>query len=191
MTYQPEQPARHLWRKLGATLACLLWLAGFEIVPGVHQAFHETWGAHHHAGELVGASSDRDHRHAGPKAEPGRRHHVPAGLDSHHASDASHGHDHATGHDHDHAVKTAEAVPDLFGSEPSKATFASRSDQHGAHALAHRSVVALATPDAWPHAAITLVVSAEFGSDLDGRFVDRAPTTNRARGPPASDSTSV
>ncbi len=179
MTYRPEQPARHLWRKLGATLACLLWLAGFEVVPGVHQAFHDAWGAHQHVGESSASSK------AAARSE--RRHHVPVGV----SSDHGHGHAHGPGHDHSHAVETTSASAASFSWDAQPTSLASRSDRHGAHALAHRGIVALATPDAWPHCASASIGSADLQRDPQVRALDRAPTTNRARGPPTLDLVSV
>lgn len=181
MTYRPEQPARHLWRKLGATLACLLWLAGFEVVPGVHQAFHDAWGAHQHEGAPSGATKS---------TARARQHHVPAGLGSGHAHDGVTGHAHGGDGDHTHSAEGTSGIAARFSWDSQLASLASRSDRHGAHALAHRGVVALATPDAWPHCASASIASADLRGEPDGLIIDRAPTTNRARGPPF-DSTSV
>jgi hypothetical protein len=124
-----------------ALALCLLWLAGFEVLPWMHVAMHEHVGPHHHdaSGAMVldserepaehqHAADDDDHdgdvdEHAADHDD--HDHDVDAEVDEHGAP--VHKHDHPAQDPHDGAARLAAALA------------------HGQHSLAHHGV-AVPTP---------------------------------------------
>jgi hypothetical protein len=148
---RPQTRRRHL-----AALACLLWCAGVELLPGVHLALHDRLTAH---------------RHDAGDAPAGDELVARVYLDAH-------VHD---GLVHRHGPGAPDPGPSRRGlHDPSHPS----GPPHGEHSLAHRSLALLAAPPAVvtplpvdhrpiavTHAAAELVASAP-------------PPERAARGPP-------
>jgi hypothetical protein len=96
-----------------ALAACVLWLAGVEVMPALHEALHDQLAPHRHDnGSIVTVSfADTTHRHpdgsihfVAPKTRPAGK--APRDNRSH----ATNGADHADGLAH-HAAALAPAPP--------------------------------------------------------------------------------
>lgn len=99
-----------------ALIACLLWIASFEVLPWMHIALHEHVGAHHHD---AGGSIVRD------EADPRSR-----GL-------ADEGEDDADRHEHEGHPGRSDA--DRIARVANALT-------HGRHSLAHHDIAIYAPP---------------------------------------------
>ena len=124
-------------RRTMALVACVLWLAGFEVLPWMHIAFHDHIGPHHHdaSGAIVRDDSvahheDDDHEvdeHVADALQTDRAANdddLDAEVDEH-CAPIQHGpHDTSTHGDHaaDDQVRLANALT------------------HGQHSLAHHDV---------------------------------------------------
>ncbi len=97
----------------------------------------------------------------------------------HHAGDA-HEHDHGHGAEdkHGHWAPEVPADPPRDGAGRSR-------DDHGAHALAHRSLAAAPTPPPWPPVAEAAVTRHAHAAALTQLVSTRTPQREHARGPPA------
>ncbi|HLU66663.1 MAG TPA: hypothetical protein VKZ63_10330 [Kofleriaceae bacterium] len=94
-------------RAAAAWLALAIWIAGFELAPGLHVALHALWDHHAHgAGGAVRVERSRRARDqlADERAgrDRGRGDHGRDRARHPHAAGPGHVHDHARGGDHDH-----------------------------------------------------------------------------------------
>lgn len=158
----PERADR---RRAAATLAALLWVLGFELLPNAHLLLHAHLAPHSHghdagAAPIVTRSPAVGGGHAG----------------------AVHTHDDGTVHSHD-----PDQPPDAGALRPGLdlRPYAPDPIGHGAHSLAHRDLasheppppVVAPTAVLGPALAVAALAAAEPRS--------RRPATSRARGPPA------
>ncbi len=105
-------------RRLGALMAVLLWLVGFEVAPQLHRWLHGSLGHHHHTGSLAsthGAESEPGHRHP---ASPAHHHSAPLHAA---AAPTSPGHLHAPPESH-HQHLAAELEPPAGHAHPAEPT---------------------------------------------------------------------
>jgi hypothetical protein len=170
-------PGQPQFRRLHALLLCVLWVAGFEVGPGLHVAAHD-WLEHHHHGSSshVEVAEREEHGHDG------------------HGHGHGHGHDgHGHGHGHEgdwHEVEV-EFVEPLLGStdllaETGRDAVVRCADDfgHGAHSLAHRAVAAFPASPPWPSVAVASWVPLTRAERSVDVIRSRAPRCARARGPP-------
>jgi hypothetical protein len=165
-----------------ALIACVLWIAGFEVLPWMHLATHGHVGAHHHGenGETIFDAGPADHHHHDDDDhdaevdEHGVRHDdMDAEIDEHahdaelaHAAAHHHDDDDETPHD-DAETRLAEALG------------------HGRHSLAHHDI-AITTPP--PFLTSPLPVDRRPTFLLEQTSIDPisfSPGRAVARGPPA------
>jgi len=146
---------------IGPVLACLLWLAGFEVLPTVHMAFHDDFGAHQHGVE---------HESLGHRPHEHEHEHEHEHGEAHHAHTLHH-HDHGLAHEHgddDHHDEDSEAP-----------------DRHGENSLAHRHLAAehsLPTIPPVPQALVSR--DRVFERAVESLHFDNRQRAERARGPP-------
>lgn len=164
MTLVRADRARESRRRRWALGACLLWVLGFELGPGLHVALHHRLEAHSHEGE----------------------HDKVAGAHHH----AAHDHDHDPhGHDHPHGSThrpdyEAEAESDDAADDDRAAVRAHERYRHGRHSLAHRGLAVTDPPPCEPCLpSAPLQRLLRFGPPPGGP-TDRRPVRARARGPP-------
>jgi hypothetical protein len=149
------QPAkRHFaW---GSLLASLLWLGGFEVLPMVHMAFHDAFGAHQH-----GVRRD-SHAH-----------------EDHHDGHAHHHHDHGHHHD-DHGYARDHGKQDDPGHDDGDTPA-----HHGDNSLAHRHLAAEHSLPEIPPVPHPLVVRDRvFERAIESVYLEGQRVVSRARGPP-------
>ena len=140
-----------------ALVACVLWLAGFEILPWLHIATHDHVGKHHH--DASGATIFDEESDAGHDHEHEHHHHHDD--DDHDAAIDEHAADLAETDDHDNDDDEEDAEVDEHGQpvahshdhhhehrDPLSDSEKTLRDAlgHGRHSLAHHDVATTAPP---------------------------------------------
>jgi hypothetical protein len=106
-----------------ALVACLLWLAGFEVLPWMHVALHDELAPHIHAADgtiiRVSFSGEVTHRHADGTIHRGPEDHDDrAPAKRHHPTRPGYGLDHGAGSLAHHGVAILPAAAPLHAPLP-------------------------------------------------------------------------
>lgn len=151
-------PRAQVRRRQLAGLACLLWLLGVELLPGVHLALHDRMAAHRHeAGEEAGGEPVTRVRHERP--------HVHDGML----------------HLHGAAIGDVAAGDGAVAREPG----APARGSHGAHSLAHRALALHAAPPIVEHPLPVDHRPVAVAGVVAQLSAEAAVPVSAARGPPA------
>jgi hypothetical protein len=143
-----------------ATAAVLLWIVGFELLPGAHLVLHDDLAAHHHDGDDAGGGD-------GGSAASGLRVTIRTGELPHRELDGAW---------HTDAGAPRSAEHERAGETPGR--------PHGQHSLAHRGI-AVHTPP--PVLTTPLPVTRQVAwlvAETETSLRSLAALTAVARGPP-------
>lgn len=185
-------PGQLRFRRLHALLLCVLWVAGFEVGPGLHVAAHDWLEHHHHGSSSHVEVAEREEHEGHGHGHDGHGHdgHDGDGHDGH--GHGGRGHDgHGHGGEGDWHEVEVEFVEPLLGStdllaETGRDAVVRCADDfgHGAHSLAHRAVAAFPASPPWPSVAVASWVPLTRAERSVDVIRSRAPQCARARGPP-------
>lgn len=188
-----------------ALIACVLWIAGFEVLPWMHVATHGHIGAHHHDenGATIFDAGPSDHHrdhdddHDAEIDEHGEHHdndadeEVDEHAPHHHVADHHHDDDvdddideHARDAESDHHASNDHHDHDTGKHHDDAETWLADALAHGRHSLAHHDI-AISTPP--PFLTSPLPINRRATFVLEETAVEPisfSPGRAVARGPP-------